>query len=173
MKYIFEREFDKDNNIMKIGGKAAIGHCQYYNTLILKTMESFGYVDGLKIFEEVAEDVNKESLEKYLKKHPEVKNLKDKISVAEDMYRTLGFGLIEFSDVGEEGAKVIAPVSHFALTWKKRWGKRSSPSCYFTKGYIAGVISVIFDKPLGSYEVKEFDCISMGDRICRFEVRRI
>jgi len=173
MKYVFEREFDKEKNIVRINGKAAIGHCQYYNTLILKTMESFGYVDGLKIYEEVAEEVNREAFSDYLKNHPEVVSLDDKLSVASDMYRTFGFGLIEFSDVNEEGAKVGASVSHFALTWKKRWGKRSAPICYFTKGYIAGALSVIFDKPLGSYEAKELDCISMGDRICRFEVRRI
>jgi hypothetical protein len=140
MKIELKPEFDRTNNAVTVAGAHMVIHCHHYNTHLLQTA------------------------------HPEVASVEDKLKVAIEMSKTFGFGLVDFSEVTEEGGTVWAPSSHFATGWMAKWGHRQTPGCYFTAGYVAGALEAAYGKPLGYYKVAEEECLAVGAPKCRFTV---
>jgi predicted hydrocarbon binding protein len=48
------------------------------------------------------------------------------------------------------------------------WRKRTQKACHWTRGYIAGVVSKAFGKPVEAVEVK---CAATGDDYCEFKIQ--
>ena len=51
-------------------------------------------------------------------------------------------------------------------------GRRQTPGCVFTRGWISGVLSAIYGKKAGAYQVRELHCKMMRDPECIFEAKR-
>jgi predicted hydrocarbon binding protein len=47
-------------------------------------------------------------------------------------------------------------------------GRKRENVCHWTRGFIAGFLSEVFEKPVDAFELK---CAAAGDEICEFEVK--
>jgi hypothetical protein len=47
------------------------------------------------------------------------------------------------------------------------WRRKPNPVCHWTKGYLAGYLSVVFNKPVEATETK---CLAKGDEYCEFVI---
>ena len=61
--------------------------------------------------------------------------------------------------------------SHHVIGWLAKHGRRTTPGCHFSRGWIAGVLEVIYNRPIGYYLVEEKTCKMMLDEKCLFMVR--
>ncbi|MEW5910879.1 MAG: hypothetical protein AB1659_13835, partial [Thermodesulfobacteriota bacterium] len=82
-------------------------------------------------------------------------------------------GILHFKTVKAGSAKVISTSSHHVTGWLAKHGKRDKPGCHFARGWIAGALEAIYQKPLGYYTVKENRCKMIRDTECSFTVERM
>jgi len=80
--------------------------------------------------------------------------------------KATGWGIMEVSNLNSQhltGTIVVRDCFEAAA-----WRKKHEKACNWTRGYIAGVMSKVFDKSVEAVEVK---CSAAGDEYCQFEIR--
>jgi len=80
--------------------------------------------------------------------------------------RATGWGIIEVSNLNSQhliGTVVVRDCFEAAA-----WRRKHEKACNWTRGYIAGVMTKVFGKPVEAVEVK---CSATGDEYCQFEIR--
>jgi predicted hydrocarbon binding protein len=55
--------------------------------------------------------------------------------------------------------------------WLAKHGRRDTPGCHFARGWIAGVLEVIYNHPLRHFAVEERYCKMKRDEECVFLVK--
>ncbi len=87
------------------------------------------------------------------------------LNAIKDYMRAIGMGIVEFHDVNKETgtARVIIRDNFEGIKRRK-----PRPACYYTRGYIAGILSEVFGKDVGVTEKK---CVAAGDEYCEFEAK--
>lgn len=171
IKFTPTKEFDIKNCTLKVADRSVMAHCHYFMDGVLKTILEIKEIDGGGIYKEQAEKAYAETLRGYLGVHPEIKTEKEKLALAQNMYTAYGFGKLTLDGLTEEGGKAHSDSSFFVTGWLARYGRYDKPLCFFASGFIAGALSVIFDKSTGAYSVKENQCLITGVEKCEFEVR--
>jgi predicted hydrocarbon binding protein len=80
--------------------------------------------------------------------------------------QAIGWGQIEHFDVNRQkfSAKIRMRMCFEALLR----GRKQEKVCHWTRGFIAGFLSEVFQKPIDATELK---CAAAGDRICEFEAK--
>jgi hypothetical protein len=80
--------------------------------------------------------------------------------------KAIGWGVMEFQNVDSEhsGGTVVVRDCFEAVAW----GKKNYKVCDWTRGAIAGFMSVIFGKPV---EVREEKCLANGSEYCEFVIQ--
>ncbi len=155
-----------------LGTEPILFHCHFFNLYLQQTVldaKSFG--DTPSILYKGALAVSFNSLKNLIgggKLEPS-----EKLDIAKDVFKKLGFGIFDFSDLKESGGVVRAPSSHYAsghLAIHRRTSKESV--CHFAAGAISAAASVAYGAPAGAYAVLETKCRAKGDKQCEFEVRR-
>lgn len=86
------------------------------------------------------------------------KHLKDLLP---DIWEEVGLGRLHFDSQGPDTIKLRLSESIEGTVM----GETEKPSCDFTRGYLAGVISQLLEK---MYHCKEEECVSKGDLQCSF-----
>ncbi len=172
-KYIFNKKFFPEENLISICGVLASLHCHHFNCGLLKALEELNGIDGLGLFIKTTEEVYLQAFSDYLKQHRELKTIADKLQAASEMYYAFGFGELDLSGLNEQGGIAKAISSYYVTAWLAKYGRRHSPVCYFTCGFIAGILESIFNKPKGHYRVKEVECLMTGSDFCKFKVEEI
>lgn len=76
-----------------------------------------------------------------------------------------GIASLEHIDYKKHEATVIVKECFEALSWKKKPYK----TCYWTRGYFAGMIGIIFNE---SMEATETKCAAMDDDYCVFKLHK-
>jgi len=79
-------------------------------------------------------------------------------------------GIIHFKRVRPHSAYITSTSSHHVTGWLAKHGRRETPGCHFTRGWIAGALEVIYQRPLGFYTVQEQRCKMKRDAECTFHV---
>ncbi|MEA1916130.1 MAG: 4-vinyl reductase [Campylobacterota bacterium] len=154
-------EFDKEHNYLEIGGEAMIFHCHHYLTNLQRTILDAEYIDSRPFIIGSAADAVFNQLS----------NLCDGLSVdeskkmAEDIYKTFGYGLIDLSKMDENGVELTTAKSIFSKTWLLKFGESSKPVDYYTTGFLAAAFAVIYKKELSNIEAVQTTCIACGDDI--------
>lgn len=78
------------------------------------------------------------------------------------------WGEFDFNEVNlEEASGVIRIKESFEA---KRYGASIGPVCHFLRGYLAGVLAVIFGQDMSLEETK---CKAKGDGYCEFQIRSL
>jgi hypothetical protein len=161
--------FDSDSYRHFLNGHEMVLHCHHYMTLTAKMAEDFADIGGPAVMQEVAEETIRPVLDSYVKEHG-ISEAEQRLVVGKEYYAVMGLGLMEVTG-SAEGGEVRLPHSHFDEGWIKKWGKRDTPANYFTRGYVAAMFAVAFDRPPGSYEVSETASIVTGDETSIFVVK--
>jgi predicted hydrocarbon binding protein len=86
----------------------------------------------------------------------------DMISISEvlpGLWGSVGLGRIQLKDITDSGMTVLFKESIEAMTI----GQSQTPSCDFTRGYLAGMASALSTK---SFNAIETECMAKGDQFC-------
>jgi predicted hydrocarbon binding protein len=165
-----DRELERARNLISQSGRLIILNTDRYNTNLQRTVEEASFIDGPSILTAAAEQVAAEQLKQYFTSNADLRSPASRLKSASALFQTFGFGAIDFSKIGFSGGRVIVKDSYFASSWLENYGKRNTPGCFFTAGFIAGAIAAAYEKTPGDYIARERRCISAGARQCEFDV---
>jgi hypothetical protein len=159
--------FDKEHNYLEIGGEAMIFHCHHYVTNLQRTILDADYIDSqLFIIGSAADAV-----------FHQLRNLCEGLSVdeakemAQDIYKTFGYGLIDLSGMDASGIELKTTKSFFSKTWVMKFGVSKKPVDYYTTGFLAAAYAVIYKKELGAIFAQQSTCMACGDEYNTFEIK--
>lgn len=168
-------DFSPENGIANVYGQSMLFHCNHYNRSLQQVIEDADYLDLDKILIKSAAEVVYLQLSEYYKENPNL-SFREKADFAAEMFKFAGFGILDFSDLNENGGKVIGKSSHYGLSSKLNFGNRKSPAEFFDKGFILGAVSAIKGSLSGSLfdedlTISQSKSISLGDDYCAYEVK--
>ena len=91
---------------------------------------------------------------------------KDLISAIVQAAKALGWGIVKFQDIDFKDLEgtIIMKESFEALARQKK----PYNVCHWARGFFAGCMRVVFEKPVEAVEVK---CLATGAEYCEFKVR--
>ena len=169
---LFPLKFNPTNNTMHLNGEPVSLHCHHYNCGMLKAIEDISMIDGYKMFVEAAAEEFYRNFKSYLSSESGEISPETALNNAAELYQFMGFGKLDLSKLNENGGTAYADSSYFVVGWLAKYGRRSTPVCYLTCGFIAGILSAIFNAEPSDYEVKETECIIVSSDYCKFKVSR-
>ena len=159
--------FDEKHNALNVEGEAMIFHCHHYINYLQRSILDADYIDSEPFLIGSAADAVYNQLKSLCQGHNEA----DAKSLAEQMYKAFGYGLINLSEMNEEGLEMKTFKSFFSKTWPLKFGAASKPIDYYTRGYLAAAYAVIYQCPLSQVHVEQTTCMACGDEFNHFIVR--
>ncbi len=147
-------------------------HCHHYNINIQKTLEDTLGEAGIELLFRSAEETAHHNFRSLIERYPHPPVLESKLELLADLYRNCGLGVIHFEEITPDHGLAISPSSHHVTGWLAKHGRRETPGCHFSRGWLAGVLAVIFHRPVGHFRVAETECKMMRSDVCRFEIER-
>lgn len=165
----WKNELARNGHTMVLSGKPVTMHCHHYNINLQKTLEDVLGEEGVYLLYRSVEDAVYSSFKPLLKHYSQIKTLKSKLEMASVLYQNSGLGVIHFQDMGPEGGRIVSNASHHVTGWLAKHGRRKTPGCHFTRGWIAGALAALFQHPIGHYQVEELACkmVRHGDCVFR------
>lgn len=167
----WKSELARDGHKVILSGQPVAMHCHHYNINLQKTVEDNLGSAGVHLLFQSAEGAGHSSLQNLLAQYPQIKTLKSKLEMAGILFQNCGLGVIHFKRIRPGGGHVVSPSSHHVTGWLAKHGKRDTPGCHFTRGWMAGVLEAIYERPAGFYAVEEKQCKMMRDEACVFYIR--
>lgn len=170
-KLIINRTFDPRTCRHAILGFQAVLHCHHYLTLSCQLAEDCDFVDGKQIMRNAAEDTFYLVFNNYFCEH-KITDLKERISIIEQIYILIGLGNLKFEYFGTDSAKAVMTHSHVDQGWIKKWGPRENgkPVNFVTQGIIQAAFNAINRLPKSSSKCSEIKSIVCGDKTSQFTV---
>lgn len=167
----WQRELDRKGHRISISGQPIAMHCHHYNINLQKTMEDTLGDEGVQLLYQSAEKTNYHGFRNLFKQYKKIRTIKSKLELAATIYQNSGLGIIHFQRVRQSGARIVSPSSHHVTGWLAKHGRRDTPGCHFTRGWIAGTLEAIYSLPCGFYRVDETECKMKRDDECIFHVQ--
>lgn len=167
----WQSELNRDRHRVEISGQAIAMHCHHYNINLQKTLEDTLGEEGDQLLYRAAEETNYYGLMNLFGHYKKIKTIKSKLELAAMLYQNCGLGIIHFKKVRPNIAHIVSTSSHHVTGWLAKHGRRETPGCHFARGWIAGTLEAIYQRPLGFYSVKENHCKMKRDDECVFEVK--
>jgi len=159
----------KGHQVILFGQPAAM-HCHHYNINLQKTIEDNLGNEGIGLLFRSVEEASYTSIQHLLNQYSQIKTLKSKLEMAEILFQNCGLGVIHFERVLPGGGHVVSPSSHHVTGWLAKHGRRDTPGCHFTRGWVAGALAAIYSHSMGFYAVEEKSCKMMLDTECTFHI---
>jgi len=166
---ILDHRFDPKTCRHYLNDQVSVLHCHHYATLYTQLANDCGFIDAKKLLADVAEDTFFDALSSYYEKY-QINSVEDRITIAEQYYALSGLGEMNVIYAGIDSGEVELAHSHLDAGWIKKWGKYEKPVNFITCGYISGMFSAIFNKPVRSYTTIETKSIVSGAEKSNFKV---
>lgn len=167
-EFEINHSFDQKAKRHYINGKCTVLHCHHYATLYSQLADVATLFDGKRILVDSAEDSFYELLNDYFAEK-NISESTDRITVAEDYWKTVGMGLIQFTGVGKFTVTAEMDYSHVDEGWLQKWGGRDKPVNFITCGFVAAVSALVNNRPPKSYTVNETKSLVCGDELSVFK----
>ncbi len=167
----WQSELAREDNRVILSGLPIAMHCHHYNINLQKMLEDALGEEGVRLLYNVAEEVSFYGFQSILVQYERIKTIKSKLELASTIYQNCGMGIIHFKEIGPQGGHIVSPSSHHVTGWLAKHGRRETAGCHFSRGWIAGVMEVIYNHPLKHFIVKERYCKMMRNGECVFQVR--
>ena len=167
----WRKELTRDGHRVVLSGLPIAMHCHHYNINLHKTLEDTLGGGGIRLLYKAAEEASFFGFKSFLSRYSRIKTIKSRLELAATIYQNSGLGILNFQKVGPRGGQVISTSSHHVTGWLAKNGRRDMPGCHFSRGWIAGVLEVIYSRDLGHYHVEEPKCKMMRKDLCIFRVR--
>ncbi len=164
-------DLSRKGSTVSLSGVPVAMHCHHYNINLQNMLETTLGPDGVDLMYKSAEESAYLMLREYFRHYPRLRSRKSKIEVACSIYQNCGLGILYFVTLNEKGGKALSRSSHHVTGWLAKHGRRDTPGCHFTRGWIAGFCAMLYGRPLGTYNVTEHTCKMMRDEICTFEIK--
>lgn len=159
-------KFDEKHNCLIIGDEAMIFHCHHYLLNLLRTILDAEYIDSPRFLIGSAAD----SIYNQLSHLCKGLNQEDAKTMAQEVYKTFGYGLIDLSCMDENGVRLKSTKSFFSKTWQLKFDKAQKPVDYYTSGFLAAAYAVIYNKKLSQVHAVQTKCMACGDEYNLHEV---
>lgn len=137
--------FDPTRNLIWLGGRRIVFHCHHYNLFLQQTVSDV-LQDDAKAVEVAASTEATRGLLTALLSEPSqaaVQSFAERIDLASQLFRALGFGLADTTGLSPEGGNVALVTSHYALGWRLKQGKAAAPICHFATGFWIGALCAV------------------------------
>jgi len=167
----FPLHFDPDHNLIEFNGELMSFHCHHFNCGLLKAIEEITVIDGHAIIKETAAEQFFIHFKDILSNEKQ-RSLDQNLRKASELYRFMGFGRLDLSRLTAEGGTASADASYYVVSWLAKYGRRTTPVCYFTCGFIAGILAAIFEADPYTYKVEETQCMILRHNHCHFLVSK-
>ena len=105
---INDYKFDQEHNCLEIGGEAMVFHCHHYVTNLQRTILDADYIDSKLFLIGSAAD----SIFYQLTNLCDGLNIEDSKVMAQDIYKTFGYGIIDLSSMDENGCELKIGRAH-------------------------------------------------------------
>ena len=163
-------ELAREGHKVILAGQPMAMHCHHYNINLQKTIEETLGGKGIRLLVRSAEEASYDSFKQLFDRYKQIKTLKSKLEMAGILFQNCGLGVLHFVRVRPGGGNVVSPSSHHVTGWLAKHGKRDTPGCHFTRGWIAGALEAIYDRPLEFYRIIEKRCKMMRHQQCEFQI---
>lgn len=167
----WQKDLQRDGPRVVFSGQPFAMHCHHYNINLQRTLEDTLGEEGVALLFRSAEEANFANFQFLLGQYGRLRTEKSKFEMASILFQNCGMGIIHFQQVDENGGVLVSPASHHVTGWLAKHGRRDTPGCHFTRGWIAGALEAIYGKSPGHYTVQETACKMVRDPDCVFEVR--
>ncbi len=168
----WQKELARKGHSVVLSGQPIAMHCHHYNINLQRTLEDTLGEEGVELLYQSAEEATFNGFRVLLDQYSGIRTLKSKLEMASMIYQNCGLGIIHFQKIRPDRGCIVSPSSHHVTGWLAKHGTRKTPGCHFARGWIAGILEVVHDRPLGFYAVEETRCKMMRSRECVFEVRK-
>jgi len=163
------------NGKMEIGREPVIFHSNFYNLFLQRAMlmnDNLGMDD---VIINAAVEVTFAALND-IKSHENIEDPKMILRKASELFKMLGFGLINFSKINEEGGVVTIPISHYGYALKIANDNQSFSihQNLFDRGFCQAALGAAFGKSINFYKSYSTKCYSFGNAFSeiKLEVNR-
>ena len=164
-----EQTFDSEQKRHYLNGAVTVFHCHHYVSLLSQLAGDAVNFEGPRLLAETAAEVFGGALRAYYRAQA-VKNIPDRISIAEQYFAFVGLGKIEF-EFWDGGGMATLRHSHVDEGWRKKWGQSEHRVNFIGEGYIQGAWAAIFDrKNPTDCLITETQSIVSGASSSRFEM---
>lgn len=170
-EWVFDHVFNPENCRHYDNGVPSVLHCHHYACLYCQLADDAEQFNGRALLRRASELAFYPVLKKYFEEH-DVTDCGDRASLAEEYWRSMGFGTLTFDWVGELSSAAHMDHSHVDEGWIKKWGNRQKPVNFIGQGYLAAAMAAIYGLPAGSYTVYETESIVSGAEASRFSLVR-
>lgn len=167
----WRKELTRDGSRITLSGLHMAMHCHHYNINLQKMLEDTMGEDGVRLIFKSAEEATYQGSQSLMEQFNSIRTIKSKLELMATLYQNCGLGIIHFKKMTSRGGRAIGISSHQVTGWLAKHGRRDRAGCHFTRGWIAGVMEVVFDRSPGDYRVEEEACKTTGDPQCHFLVR--
>ena len=167
----WQSELAREGHKVILSGQPVAMHCHHYNINLQKTIEDNLGSAGVRLLFKSVEEASYMSFQHLFKQYRQIKTLKSKLELAGILFQNCGLGVIHFKRIRPGGGHVVSPSSHHVTGWLAKHGKRDTPGCHFTRGWMAGALEVIYNRTLGFYTVEEKHCKMMRAETCVFYIK--
>ncbi len=168
---VVNRTFDPNTCRHAIQGVQTVLHCHHYLSLSCQLADDCDFVDGKQIMRGAAEDTFYPMFKNYFCDY-KITDIKDRVSIVEQLYVLMGLGDFKFEYFGNDSAKAIMAHSHVDQGWIKKWGvrERGKPVNFVTQGILQAAFNAVNDLPKGSAKCLEIKSIVCGDKTSQFTI---
>lgn len=167
----WQKELSRNGYRVTLSDLPVAMHCHHYNVNLHKTLEDALGEKGVELLYRAAEEASFIGLKSFLNHYRRIKTIKSRLELAEAIYQHCGLGILHFQKIGPRGGHVVSMSSHHVTGWLAKHGRRDSPGCHFSRGWIAGILEVVYNQNLQYYEVEESACKMMRHEACVFNVK--
>ncbi|HMK66675.1 MAG TPA: 4-vinyl reductase [Thermodesulfobacteriota bacterium] len=160
----------REGSRITLSGLHVAMHCHHYNINLQKMLEDHLGEQGVELMVRSAEEACYAGFKSLFGQLDELRTIKSKLELFASHFQSCGLGLIDFEKISSKGGTISSVSSHHVTGWLAKHGRRKNPGCHFARGWIAGVLEVIYNRPLNYYLVEEESCKMAGDPQCLFKI---
>jgi hypothetical protein len=165
-----DHKFDSARNRHYLNDNLVVLHCHHYATLFTQlALDAREIVDGTKLLFETMEEVYREVLTSYYQNNS-ITEVQDRIDIAVQLFSSVGMGKMNPLSISENGGEIEMPFAYVDDGWLKKWGKNDDSVNFIGAGYVAGMFSAVFGKPVRTYKVSETNSRVKGDAKSLFKI---
>lgn len=163
-----KHEFDAGRMRHYLNGQLSVLHCHHYASLYTQLAID---AQETELLAGVSEETFAGVLTDYFEANG-VESIDERVAAACDYFAVMGLGKMSVSYLGNDSGQIVLEESHVDKGWIKKWGQFDAPVNHIGRGYIAGMFSAIWGKPLRTFQVRETESIVMGAEKSCFKVFR-
>ncbi len=165
----FRHSYDSITNQHFHRNFSVVMHCHHYFSVFIELAHAYEKQGGPRFMQEAAAETFGSFLRLYYLEDG-IKDLGERIRIAEEYWRQVGMGIIRISTQDPTYGSARMNYSHIDEGWLKKGAPTSRPINYVTQGFLAGFMQAAYTGGRSrTYEVKETKSLVLGDEYSQFE----